>query len=186
MENLEIGARIRKYRTEQGFSLRTLAEKVNITPSMLSQIENDQANPSINTLKLISNALNVPLYQFFTASNTNPEDIIVRKSQRKKILSSDNGHSFEYELLTPDNTGTIEFILQKFKPHSNSGDAVQSHDGEEVFFVLKGQLILMLNQTELVMNEGDSVRIAAKTPHLWINRTDEEVEAIFAITPPAF
>ena len=51
MADLEIGAKIRKYRTEKGFSMKTLAEKVNITPSMLSQIEHDQANPSINTLK---------------------------------------------------------------------------------------------------------------------------------------
>ena len=86
----------------------------------------------------------------------------------------------------PDNTGTIEFVLQRFKPNSNSGDAVQSHEGEEVFFVLKGQLVLFLDQMELVLNQGDSVRIPAKTPHFWVNQTDSEVEVIFAITPPAF
>ena len=185
MENLEIGARIRKYRTEKGFSLKSLAEKVNITASMLSQIEHDQANPSINTLKSISSALNVPLYQFFTTANSAPQDIVVRRSKRKKILSSGN-NSFEYELLTPDNTGAIEFVLQRFKPNSNSGDAVQSHEGEEVFYVLKGQLTLFLDKLEFVLNEGDSVRIPARTPHFWMNNTDEEVEVIFAITPPAF
>ena len=184
MENLEIGAKIRKYRTEKGFSLKALSEKVNITPSMLSQIEHDQANPSINTLKSISSALNVPLYQFFTTNSTH-EDIVVRKGSRKKILSSGN-NSYEYELLTPDNTGAIEFVLQRFKPLSNSGDAVQSHEGEEVFYVLKGQLTLFLNKLEFVLNEGDSVRIPARTPHFWMNQTEEEVEVIFAITPPAF
>ncbi|MBQ9846146.1 MAG: cupin domain-containing protein [Oscillospiraceae bacterium] len=185
MENLEIGAKIKKYRTEKRFSLKTLAEKVNITPSMLSQIEHDQANPSINTLKLISAALNVPLYQFFTTTNNVAEDVVVRKGQRKKILSSGN-NSFEYELLTPDNTGTIEFVLQRFKPNSNSGDAVQSHEGEEVFYVLKGTLVLFLDKLEVTLNEGDSVRIPARTPHFWVNQTDSEVEVIFAITPPAF
>lgn len=185
MENLEIGAKIKKYRTEKRFSLKTLAEKVNITPSMLSQIEHDQANPSINTLKLISAALNVPLYQFFTTTNNVAEDVVVRKGQRKKILSSGN-NSFEYELLTPDNTGTIEFVLQRFKPNSNSCDAVQSHEGEEVFYVLKGTLVLFLDKLEVTLNEGDSVRIPARTPHFWVNQTDSEVEVIFAITPPAF
>ena len=186
LQNLEIGVKIRKYRTEKGFSLKVLAEKVNITPSMLSQIEHDQANPSINTLKLISSALNVPLFQFFTSAEKNPEDIVVRSDKRKKILSSDNGNSYVYELLTPDNTGSIEFVLQRFKPNSNSGDAVQSHEGEEVFYVLKGQLVLFLDQTELLLNQGDSVRIPARTPHFWVNDTDSEVEVIFAITPPAF
>ena len=171
---------------EKGFSLKALAEKVNITPSMLSQIEHDQANPSINTLKLISSALNVPLFQFFTTNDKKPENVVVRSDQRKKIFSADNGSSYVYELLTPDTTGTIEFVLQRFKPNSNSGDAVQSHEGEEVFFVLKGQIVLFLDQTEIVLNQGDSVRIPAKTPHFWVNNTDSEVQVIFAITPPVF
>lgn len=36
-----------------------------MTASMLSQIDRDLVNPSINTLKLISMALDVPMYKFF-------------------------------------------------------------------------------------------------------------------------
>ena len=59
MVSLELGAKIRNYRKAQGLSMQDLAKKINITPSMLSQIERDLANPSINTLKLISSALNI-------------------------------------------------------------------------------------------------------------------------------
>ena len=57
--NINIGQRIRHYRQLQGITLKTLADRVGITSSMLSQIERDLANPSINTLKLISSALNI-------------------------------------------------------------------------------------------------------------------------------
>ena len=66
MENYGLGAKIRSYRQERNLSIQTLASQVGITPSMLSQIERELANPSINTLKLISQALGVPLFLFFT------------------------------------------------------------------------------------------------------------------------
>lgn len=39
---------------EAGLGLRDLAFKANVSPSMLSQIENGSANPSITTLKNIA------------------------------------------------------------------------------------------------------------------------------------
>ncbi len=185
MESLELGAKIRGYRKDKGLSIQALAEQIHITPSMLSQIERDLANPSINTLKLISSALNVPLFQFFTTTS-GKGDVIVRKNSRKALRTPTVSASYEYELLTPDTNGTIEFVLQKFKANSNSGDAVQSHDGEEVAYVVSGQLTLMLDQTEFTLYEGDSARIPAMTPHLWSNLTDTDAVLIFAVSPPCF
>ena len=185
MGDLELGAKIREYRKSKGLSVKALAEQVHITPSMLSQIERDLANPSINTLKLISSALNVPLFQLFTSTG-HKEDVVVRKDNRKALRTPTMGASYEYELLTPDTSGSIEFVLQKFKANSNSGDAVQYHDGEEVAYVVSGQLTLMLDQTEFTLDEGDSARIPAMTPHLWSNLTDKDAILIFAVTPPCF
>ena len=63
--NVNIGQRIRHYRQLQGITLKTLAEKVGVTSSMLSQIERDLANPSLNTLRAISAVLDVPLFRLF-------------------------------------------------------------------------------------------------------------------------
>ena len=184
MDTLELGAKIRAYRKEKRMSLQALAEQVHITPSMLSQIERDLANPSINTLKLISKALNIPLFQLFTTSGN--MDTIVRRGNRKKIHMPNAGASYEYELLTPDTNGAIEFILQKFKANSDSGDAIQSHEGEEVAYVLNGQLTLVMNDSEFTLHEGDSVRIPPMTPHYWSNPTNWDATMIFAVTPPSF
>lgn len=185
MVSLELGAKIRNYRKAQGLSMQELAKKIDITPSMLSQIERDLANPSINTLKLISSALNIPLFQFFTTSNPQ-EDLIVRKDSRKALRTPTATASYEYELLTPDTTGSIEFVLQKFKANSDSGDAVQTHGGEEVAYVVSGQLLLTLDQTEFMLYSGDSARIPAMTPHIWSNPTNDDAVLIFAVTPPCF
>lgn len=48
MEEINIGAKVQEYRSQRQYSLRELAARADITPSMLSQIENNTANPSIN------------------------------------------------------------------------------------------------------------------------------------------
>lgn len=53
-----------------------------ITPSMLSQIERGSANPSIQTLKVLAKALDVPTFSFLL-EDTNTDDLIVRSHKRK-------------------------------------------------------------------------------------------------------
>ena len=48
MNGLSLGKKIQEIRSAKGFSVRKTANLAEITPSMLSQIENDLVNPSIN------------------------------------------------------------------------------------------------------------------------------------------
>ena len=61
---MELGHRLRTRRQELGLSLRELAERVGLTASFLSQIERDLASPSIESLRKISDALEVPIFHF--------------------------------------------------------------------------------------------------------------------------
>ena len=144
-------------------TMRDLSSVTGITPSMLRQIERNLANPSINTLKLISGALHIPLFLLFTCSNTE-ENVVVRKDQRRKLHTSGKNNGLTYEPLTPNTNSSIEFVFQKFPPHSNSGDAVCQHDGEEVLYVINGSLTLTPNDRAWALHAGDSARIPALTP----------------------
>ena len=79
MVNLNIGQKIQRYRNQRGLSLRGLAEKTGITASMISQIENNSVNPSINTLKTLAETLDFPLYVLFQEENDPEQELIVRK-----------------------------------------------------------------------------------------------------------
>ena len=69
----ELGPRIRQARQEQGVSLRALASKVGVSPSLLSQLENGLARPSVATLwALVTElglSLQAPLPGFEDAAN---------------------------------------------------------------------------------------------------------------------
>ena len=46
-------------------TIKEVAERANVTSSLVSQIENNKANPSINSLMAVAKALNVPIGSFF-------------------------------------------------------------------------------------------------------------------------
>ena len=60
-----IGKNIKKIRLNNNLTLQKLAEESGLTRSLISQIENGKANPSINTLKKLARTLNVSIGSFF-------------------------------------------------------------------------------------------------------------------------
>lgn len=184
MDDLQLGQKIQTLRTERSLSVRKLSALAGITPSMLSQIENEQVNPSVNTLRTIAQALEVPMYALF--KNEPIMNPVVHPDDRR-IIGSKSEPDVHYELLTCDAKGEIEFCIMVIPPHRSSYRDLMSHTGEEVAYVLAGDSVdLDLDGTIYTLQTGDSVRIAANVPHVWHNQFNSTVKVIFATTPPTF
>src|ERR1700750_2064065 len=56
---------LRQHRQDAGMSLRALARKVGVSPSLISQIEHGKATPSVATLYAIVSELGVSLDELF-------------------------------------------------------------------------------------------------------------------------
>jgi len=176
-----IGERIRYFRQLKGITLKKLAEDVGITSSMLSQIERDIANPSLNTLRTITSALDIPLFQIFV-DNPVESDCIVHPENRKHIV--DNG--IVYELLTPDKNTAIEFFQLKLEKGCSTWNSAMRHKGEEVALVTHGSFEISISGTKYILNAGDSLRIPPLAEHVWTNIGDDTAILVFAVTPPDF
>ncbi|MCP8857200.1 helix-turn-helix domain-containing protein [Latilactobacillus fuchuensis] len=181
MDTVNIGNQIAKFRKEKGYTMRDLANKGAITPSMLSQIERGTANPSIQTLKVLSRILEVPIFYFFLEEKTT-EGLITRKNDHKKMVVK----NLSYELLSPDFSGELETMILRIPTGVTSSDEPMGHNGEEIAYVLTGQVNLYLDKQLYVLEKGDSVKIPAYMTHKWENIEAVEVEVIFSVTPPSF
>jgi len=71
-------------------------------------------------------------------------------------------------------------------PKSHTSKDNFKHTGEEVAYVSKGKVHLFLNETELELDEGDSVKIPPNMLHRWYNPYNQEAIVIFAVSPPSF
>lgn len=182
-DSVELGQKIAAARTSKNLSLRQLAERINVTPSLLSQIERGLANPSLNTLRMIAVSLEVPLFSLFIEP-THVNNLITRANNRKRIIFPHN--NWEYTLLSPDLSGAIEMVLMTIPPQSQSSQIPLPHTGEEIAYVLSGTITLFLGDSIETLDIGDSVKIPPGIPHMWENRHDSDATIIFAVTPPNF
>ena len=60
-----IGPRLREARVERGMTVRGLARAVDLSPSLISQIENGKSSPSVSTLYAITTALQISIEDVF-------------------------------------------------------------------------------------------------------------------------
>jgi transcriptional regulator with XRE-family HTH domain len=68
-----LGERLREARVERGLSLRELARRLEVSPSLLSQIETGKTHPSVRTLYAIVDALGVLVHELFPAKDEGGE-----------------------------------------------------------------------------------------------------------------
>src|SRR6476620_11417751 len=69
----QMGERLRAARTARGLSLRVLASRLGVSPSLISQIETGRANPSVSTLYAIAAELDVSLDELLFNDRRPPE-----------------------------------------------------------------------------------------------------------------
>ena len=208
---LNIGEKLRAARQQQKLSLRELASRADVSPSLLSQIENGRANPSVMTLYNVAGALNVPITFFFPGSNgtyTHSHQAKLLKSDKTPSeLRSVNHGEFDnsiqqlespvmrpdfrmaielmggvrWERLTPKEEQDIQFLEILYQPGASSGPALSRHSGREFGLMLSGELKLELGFEQYTLTAGDSIVFDSTTPHRLSNEGTEALRAIWVI-----
>ena len=90
-----IGEKIKFIRTEKGITGKELAEKAEVTPGYISQIERNLISPSLSVLMRIAEVLEIPLVSLFTEEEEE-QVTVIRKDKRTKIQFADI--NMEYQL----------------------------------------------------------------------------------------
>jgi transcriptional regulator with XRE-family HTH domain len=91
---VSIGDRVRRIRQTQGLSMRGLAQKVGVSPSLISQIERGQVSPSFSTLKSLGRALNEDPSTLID-DRLPVEWMLVKKDARRIVFTGQEGVDLE-------------------------------------------------------------------------------------------
>ncbi|AJY74400.1 helix-turn-helix domain-containing protein [Paenibacillus beijingensis] len=173
------GERVREMRKQRDYTLQELAEKTGLSIGLLSQIERGIVDPTVGTFWKICTALNVPIHHFF--QGIEEEHIVVRKDRRRLMELSDS--NVRYHILSPNRPGKIEYLLVEIEPGDMIEKDLISHSGEECGFVIQGEMKIILDQQEIVLNEGDSICFPSTTPHRYVNIGSGVAVSIWAMVP---
>lgn len=181
--NNSLGKRIQAVREDRKMTCADLARAIGASRSLISQIERDTANPSIETLRRIAAALRVPIAVLFEEGPIQ-QRLVVRKDERKTLRVPKS--KLVYQLLTPDLNRRIEFIWIELEPGEKGPKMPFAHEGEECALVLQGELHVWVDGEEHVLREGDSISFDSGLPHALANLGSEKAVMVTAITPPSF
>lgn len=177
----KIGALIRARRRQLGLTLYEICAAAGISVGYLSQVERDQATPSLGTLAQIARSLDVGMDYFIATPSL--EDSLTRAAERQKF--SVDGSSVLYERLAADFAGnTLSSFILNIPPGYHSETV--SHEGEEILYVLEGALAHTLDGMKMEIGPGDSLHFRGSRPHSWWNDSDKTVRVLWTGTLPLF
>lgn len=183
-----LGDVIKKIRMEKQLTIKGVAERANVSSSLLSQIENNKANPSINSLMAIAKALNVPIGSFFDDEKPEPAFDPIVKADQRKVLKTQSGVTFY--LLTPElKNHAIEFIYNVFEKGGSTGGTsgeLYTHGGEECGLVLEGRLEVTSEDKTYILEAGDSIVLDSTKPHKLTNLYDGQTIAVWVDSPASW
>jgi transcriptional regulator with XRE-family HTH domain len=164
-----IGERIKILRTENGMTLTELGKRVKLSASHLSQIERDKTAPSLSTLMDIARALDIGPRYFF---ETEVEETHIQRADRGQDRHTIDT-PIECRLLTPKvGSSKLEAYRVTLQPHA-SPEQLDQFSGEELGFVLTGELTIRVGDEQFVLAAGDSIHYDAFQSCYWSNAGDE-------------
>lgn len=160
-----LGGLLQRLRTERGLSLDELSRQAGVSKSMLSQIERNQANPTVALVWRLANALNVSLAQLLEGQDAGAPSIEMLSAPATPAMHSPDGRcelrilgpigfagQFEWYVLTVQAGGVLES-----QPH---GAGSREH-----LSVLTGALEVQVADTIRRVKHGETARYAGDVAH---------------------
>jgi transcriptional regulator with XRE-family HTH domain len=177
-----LGARIKTLRLERELQQRQLAEKAELTPSMVSQIESGRLTPSLNTLGKIAAALGVPIAALFDGQA--PARIQVSRRTEHPAVSFDGSPETWTVLGAGLFEGKIRAVVATLPARGRgvSTDKVVIKSGQmKLFYVLAGTVGLHYNGERHRLETGDSALLDGGLPHGWENLGTRTARVLWVI-----
>jgi transcriptional regulator with XRE-family HTH domain len=162
----DLSLRIKQLRSQRNLTLEELASRSGVTKGFLSLVESGAKGPSVSTLLRMSQSLQVPLAYFFDAAarRSDRSASIVRRRQRKPFdrMGSRYGYAYESIAYKKERKSMEPFVMS---PPLKRVTEVFAHDGEELLFVLNGNIRLELDLKQTTLGVGDCAYYDASIPH---------------------
>jgi transcriptional regulator with XRE-family HTH domain len=185
----KIGDRLRAERQRTGMTVRQVAARIGVSPSLISQIERDKVNPSVSTLWSLVTVLGVSMGDLFadveapagrTAAGSATAGPVTVPGGRAVINLESDVH---WERLTAAPDSLVEFLTVAYPPGAESCDAdsLMRHGGKEYGYVISGRLGVRIGFDEFELGPGMAVSFDSSSPHRLWAIGDEPAEAVWVV-----
>jgi transcriptional regulator with XRE-family HTH domain len=180
-DNVRVARAIRRRREQLGLTIRALAAKSGVSPSMISDIERTAKSPTVSTLSALAAALGVPTAALISDTTSESGRIrVVRAAERLPVAGRTS--AVTRESFGPAIAGSkVEFLRCLVPPRSLAGPFAPHPKGTiEHVHLASGSIRMVVGSDSVSLAAGDSCSCLADVPHSFDNR-DGKKEALLYI-----
>jgi len=178
-----VGARLQSLRLFHKLSLDALSRRAGVSKSMLSQIERNQANPTVAVLWRLSNALGVELADFLSDSATKavPAMITLVADHSTPVIRSPDGKC-DMRILSPiEMAGRLEWYNLTLQPGGVLASDPHERGAREHLTVFSGQVQVQAADAEKKVRQGETVRYPVDVQHALSNPGKTTATALLVV-----
>jgi len=161
----KLGQTIQRLRTADKMSLGDLSESSGVAKSMISQIEKNEANPSLATLSRLSQALGTSVQAMVSSDNGGTALVQKTGIQDTPLLKSEDGLC---ELRIIGSIDTVQWV-QWYDFRAQAGGVLESSphpEGSiENLTILTGEVAVEVDGERWTAKTGETLRYKADRPH---------------------
>ena len=182
-----LSMRLRLARQIRGMTLKSVADAAGCSESLLSKIENGKATPSLPMLHRLVQALETNIGWMFEDADGD-EGVVFRRGERPLITLDPlrQGEGISLERVIPYSNGhLLQCNIHHIETGGESAGPIQ-HVGEEVGYVLEGDIELMVANSTYKLSAGDSFVFRSELPHHYRNVGVSPASIFWVNTPPTF
>lgn len=188
---VSLGSEVRQVRRARKMTLKDLARESGVSVSHLSAVERGTANPSIDIVHRMAEALGVSADWFFArrpGAGPMERAYVVRRQNRRNLntLYGEDTQAIGYSdaLLSSSIGGNFYMGVADYEPHSaRPNHPMYQHGGEQHGLVIEGEIELQIGEEIITLREGDSYSFPARIMHNARNRSDRPCRLVWAVSP---
>ncbi|MBP7331196.1 MAG: helix-turn-helix transcriptional regulator [Firmicutes bacterium] len=178
-----MGARVKRVRTNNGMTVRQLAEKVGLSASFLYQLEQEKTSPSFSTLKSIAAALNTNI-TLLIEDNLPEEWLIVRGNNYKRVITGNSGMELNLLTFLGSREKRMQPMVFELAPGAASADIAEYRDKEHFLYILEGEIGVTLGDVKYLLNKGDAAYFIFDAPGELRNAGKDKAVGLWVYSPP--
>jgi mannose-6-phosphate isomerase-like protein (cupin superfamily) len=161
----QLASRIKELREIKGISAESLAHELNIDTRLFLEYESGATDIPIGFLYKVAHKFDLELSSLLRGDE--PKLHVYAVVRKGRGLNIDRRQPYKYENLA------YNFIHKKAEPFivtvepgaPDSPVEVNSHPGQEFNYVLEGTVKIVVDNHEVLLNEGDSIYFDSGYPH---------------------
>ena len=176
-----LGNSLRNRRKELSLTMQAVADAAGLSVGFISQVERGLTAPSLASLASLAEVLQADISEFLQQSPTSSR---ATHTSRRHAYSV-TGATVSYERLSTVFPNSQLHSVIVHEPPGRRAEPM-SHRGEEMFYVINGEITVEIEGDVDILRKGDSIHFDSRRVHVTWNHTTKTVSILWCGTMDVF